>query len=90
MLQCTAWAVGSHSSSPTAREFPKSELMNPGPRADGPLCIENGAESKQQYSCLVSAYSLLYKNEFQNALELKNVIDVKVKIVIDLQNVIEL
>ena len=41
-------------------------------------------------SCLVSAYFLLYKTELQNALELKNNIDVKVKIVIDLQNVIEL
>ena len=54
------------------------------------LHIENGAESKQLFSCLVSAYFLLYKNELQNALELKNVIDIKVKIVIDLQNVIEL
>ena len=54
------------------------------------LHIENGAESKLQYSCLVSAYFLLYKNELQNPLELKNVIDVKVKIVIDLQNVVEL
>ena len=52
--------------------------------------IENGAESKQLYSCLVSAYFLLHKNELQNALELKNGIDIKVKIDIDLQNIIEL